>query len=200
MHGCVGEMKSPVFAVIDGLSELENDLKWEEARALLYNLWDQDRENIELFLRLFSECWYLLCEWEVEEGTKGLSWDAFRDTLIECTTYGLEHFNQDIRFLWLGGYMISMFPYLFYRDESDEDKSGALYLKWESKGNEMSEKAARQEPNNLLAKLNFVGSYQFVTANGNDEYLETKKRLAPFLGKYFPGDTIIEEYFREIYS
>ena len=78
----------------------------------MYNLWDQDRENIELFLRLFSECWYLLCEWEVEEGTKGLSWDAFRDTLIECTTYGLEHFNQDIRFLWIGGYMISMFPYL----------------------------------------------------------------------------------------
>ena len=97
--------------------------------------------------------------------------------------------------------MIGLFPYLFYHSEGLEQQDWeALYLKWESKGNEMSDKAARQEPNNLLAKLNFVGSYQFVTASGNDEYLETKKRLAPFLGKYFPGDTIIEEYFREIYS
>ena len=62
----------------------------------------------------------------------------------------------------------------------------------------MSDKAARQEPNNLMAKLYSVGSYQFTVANGKDEYLETKKRLVPLLGKYFSGDTAIEEYFREM--
>ena len=188
-----------VFLEVKGLSELESAEKWEEARAMLYKLWNADRENIDLFLRLFSECWYVLCEWNAVVDAEGLSWETFQDTLVECTMYGLDHFGGDTRFLWMGGYMIGLFPYLFYRGEGLDQKDwDALYLKWESKGNEMSEKAARQEPNNLLARFNFVGSYQFVTANGNDEYLEAKKRLVPLLDKYFPGNTAIEEYFKDI--
>ena len=192
-------MKRPVFAVIDGLSELENDLKWEKARAMLYNLWEQDRENIELFLRLFSECWYLLCEWEVEEGTKGLSWDAFQNTLIECTTYGLEHFNQDIRFLWIGGYMISMFPYLFYRDERDEDKSGALYLKWESKGMEMLGQAVKQKPCDISTVL-YLGSFprNEMSTTTEEVYREATRSVCQHLNEYFPGISTIEQYFKEI--
>ena len=188
-----------VFVEVKGLLELERAEKWEEARALLYELWNADRENVDLFLRVFSECWYVLCEWDAVVDAKGLSWDIFQDTLIECTTYGLAHFGGDSRFLWVGGYMIKTFPYLFYRGEGpDKENIAALNSKWESKGTEMSDKAARQEPNNLMAKLYSVGSYQFTVANGKDEYLEIKKRLVPLLGKYFPGDTAIEEYFRDM--
>lgn len=188
-----------VFLEVKGLSGLERAEKWEEARAMLYELWNADRENIDLFLRLFSECWYVLCEWDAVVKSECLSWETFQGTLVECTMYGLDHFDGDTRFLWMGGYMIGLFPYLFYRGEGIDQKDwDALYLKWEAKSNEMSKKAARQEPNNLLAKLNVVGSYQFIVANGKDEYLETKKRLVPLLGKYFPGDTAIEEYFRDM--
>lgn len=190
------EMKSPVFVVIDGLSELENALKWEKARAMLYSLWDQDRKNIELFLRLFSECWYLLCEWEVEKGTKGLSWGTFQNTLIECTTYGLEHFNQDIRFLWMGGYMISMFPYLFYYDE---DKTGTLYLKWESKGMEMLTQAAKQKSCDISTVL-YLGSFPRNEMNTAMDklYREATRSVLQHLKEYFPGTSMIEQYFKEI--
>lgn len=56
-----------VFPMIEGLEELEKEEKWEEARVMLYDLWSTDKENIDFFLRLSSECWFLVAEWEVEK-------------------------------------------------------------------------------------------------------------------------------------
>ena len=53
-----------VFVEVKGLLELERAEKWEEARALLYKQWNADRGNVDLFLRVFLECWYVLCEWD----------------------------------------------------------------------------------------------------------------------------------------
>ena len=97
--------------------ELERAEKWEEARAMLYELWNADRENIDLFLRLFSECWYVLCEWNAVVDAEGMSWETFQDTLVECTMYGLDHFGGDTRFLWMGGYYdwVVSLPVLSFR-------------------------------------------------------------------------------------
>ena len=75
-----------VFPVIEGLEELERDAKWEEARVMLYDLWTADKDNINFFMRLSSECWFLVAEWEVEK-TDGLDWEIFHDTLIECMKF-----------------------------------------------------------------------------------------------------------------
>ena len=56
-----------VFPVIEGLEELEKEEKWEEARVILYDLWSADKENLDFFMRLSSECWFLVAEWEVEK-------------------------------------------------------------------------------------------------------------------------------------
>ena len=63
-----------VFPIIEGLEELEKKEKWEEARVILYDLWSADKENLDFFMRLSSECWFLVAEWEVEK-TNGLDWD-----------------------------------------------------------------------------------------------------------------------------
>lgn len=187
-----------VFVEVKGLLELERAEKWEEARALLYKQWNADRGNVDLFLRVFSECWYVLCEWDAVVDAKGLSWDIFQDTLIECTTYGLAHFGKETRFLWAGGYMIALFPDLFYRGEGlDKKDIDALYLEWESKAYEMSELAGRKDPDDPLIRYYYV-RLPSVLARGIDEYKEAKRRLVPLLGQYFPGDTAIEEYFRDI--
>ena len=62
-----------VFPVIEGLEELEKEKKWEEARVILYDLWSADKDNLDFFMRLSSECWFLVAEWEVEKnGWPGL--------------------------------------------------------------------------------------------------------------------------------
>lgn len=38
-----------IFIEVKGLSELESAEKWEEARAMLYELWNADRGNVDLF-------------------------------------------------------------------------------------------------------------------------------------------------------
>ena len=113
-------------------------------------MWNADRDDLDLLLRVLSECWHVLVDWYCCIKNDGLSYEAFKDTLIECMTYGLTHFGRDPRFLLLAGYMISMFPYLFY---DDPDPRGVLGLEWESKGKDMLALAYRQNPDNLMAKV-----------------------------------------------
>jgi hypothetical protein len=188
------------FIAINGLSKLEDHEKWGEARIMLYELWNADRDNIELLLRLFSECWYVLCEWGCimkedpsEYSSESPSYRVFKNTLIECATYGLTHFSRDSRFLWMAGYMISKFPYLFY-DNSD------LYLEWESKGLEMLALLCKQNPDDLMAKVVHLGSLPSSAANAKKEYREAKRKLTPLLDDYFAGSTAIEQYFKEVLS
>ena len=193
----------PFFIAVDGLAELENREKWEEARALLYRLWNADRENIDLFFRVFTECWYVLSDWGCMIGTKpdeDPSFLIFVDTLIECTAYGLIHFNKDTRFLWIAGYMISMFPYLFYKPDNDGPDSGELYLKWETKGTEMSILAYKQNPDDLIARIMYLGSIpiSIMTENEKKESNEILRKLTPVLDEYFTDNTAIERHFKRI--
>jgi hypothetical protein len=187
------------FTAINGLSELEDREKWEEARFMLYELWNADRENLDLLLRLLSECWYVLCEWGCsimisdEDPAENPIFRIFKDTLIECTTYGLTHFSNDPRFLWMAGYMISMFPYLFY-----DGDTGDLYTEWESKGKEMLALLYKQNPNDLMAKIAHLGSY--LISDADKEYRKAKRKLTPLLGNYFTDSTVIEQYFKNVLS
>ncbi len=195
------------FIAVNGLSELENDEKWEEARTLLYELWNADRDNIDLFLRLFSECWYVVCEWgciiiksseyPYKDPAKDPSYQTFRDTLIECATYGLTHFSRNPRFLWMAGYMISMFPDLFFDIHNDDPRFSDLYRQWESKGKEMLALVSKQNPNDLMARVMHLGSRPISDAQEKKEYREAKRKLTPLLGEYFTESTEIERYFKE---
>lgn len=178
------------FIEINGLAKLENHQKWEKARTMLYELWNANRENLDLLLRLLSECWCVLYHW-TDINNKNLSYQAFKDTLVECITYGLTHFSKDFRFLWMGGYMISLSPDLFYDGDTD-----VLYPEWKSKGNEMLALLYRQNPNNLMAEVLYLGLHP-VSVEYN-KYKEAKKRLIPLLDEYFTEDTGIERYFRSV--
>ena len=172
--------------------ELEREERWEDARVMLYELWNADRENIDLFLRLFSECWYVLAEWGLLK-TEGLSWETFRDTLIECTEYGLAHFNEDTRFLWMGGYMINLFPYEFYRGAD----GGDLYLEWEARGLKMLAQAVEQSPMDLT-KAMYLGAIpgNEMTEDMRKASNEAWKSMQQHIRDYFSGNSAIEKYFR----
>lgn len=178
-----------VFLEVDGLAELERREEWEKARRLLYRLWEQDRMNVRRLCRLSAECWCVLCEWDCWTHKPDLSPEPFKNTLIEATEFGIRHFSRDITFLWLSGYMISQFPYLFDHEHSDQS-----FSTWESTGKHMLRTAAGLKPDDVIASILYLGS-----SPGHTEAYRTERvRFQPFLDDAFPGDTLIEAYFRDI--
>jgi len=191
-----------VFPVIEGLEELEKEEKWEEARVILYDLWSADKENLDFFMRLSSECWFLVAEWEVEK-TDGLDWEVFQDTLIECMTYGIgvPRFYENTYFLCIVGYMITLLPELCFNEKTKQGTFSETFLKWESHGKEMLVKAVKRNPIDLVMAL-YLG---FSRKNERNEKMEemfvkARRSVRKHIGEYFPGNSAIEEYFKEVFS
>jgi len=178
------------FSDVDSLAELESHEKWEEARCLLQKMWESDRLNSKKLIRLLSECWHVLSLWDCCIKTEELSYNVFQSTLIEYTEFGLRNFENDPYFLSVTGYMISLFPYLFYElGECDR------YKEWENKGKEMLLKSKKLNPDDAIANILYLG-----TTPDFAKYNEAKFSIAPSLVGYFPGETAIEIYFRDILS
>ena len=191
-----------VFPVIEGLEELEKEEKWEEARVILYDLWSADKDNLDFFMRLSSECWFLVAEWEVEK-TDSLDWEVFQDTLIECMTYGIgvPHFYDNTYFLCIVGYMITLLPELCFNEKTKQGTFSETFLKWESHGKEMLVKAVKRNPIDLVMAL-YLG---FSRKNERNEEMEemfvkAKKSVRKHIGEYFPENSAIEQYFKEVFS
>jgi len=180
------------FIKVDGLEDLEKQEKWEEARSLLDDAWQEDKLNSDKLLRLLSECWYVLSLWDCCINTEKLSHQAFQDTLIECMNFGLLNLGNAPRFLCVAGDMASFLPYLFYNCGS-----GDLFVEWEQKGLEMLHKSTLLDPNDLLAKTLNLGTSAHSSEYAS-EYAEAKKRLSSQLSSLFPSETAIELYYKDI--
>ena len=175
------------FIEVEGLYELEIQEKWEEARELLYKMWENDKLNSKKLIRLLFECWYVLAEWNCIN-TSSISRKALQDTLIECTDFGIQNFMDDVHFLCVAGYMISLFPYLFYNHGD-----GDFYTELEQKGLGMLRKACELNPNDRIAMALNLG---FKLDLKEGEYNEVIRPLSNELAKLFPRKTAIETYFK----
>ena len=73
-----------VFIEIQNLQKLEKEGKWEQVVSLLENKWYQDKNNIDIMLRLASECWYIMSNWEfLGLNNSDLEFDNVQSILIE---------------------------------------------------------------------------------------------------------------------
>ena len=190
MRGLKRGDKMNGFLEVQNLLELEQAGRWNSAKEILYNLWYEDKNDIDKLCRVLAECWYVLSAWDCCTRNETLSFDAFKAILAEVMQYGLTHFSTNADFLWKSGYMISLFPYLFY-----EESSESLYNEWEQKGKSMLYSATQIDPDNLISKVLCLGTHAF-----SDEYLNSKMKLAPLLYAAFPGHTAIEVYFKDVLS
>ena len=178
------------FLEVAELVTLEQQEKWEEARSLLFDQWNSDKNSIDKLLRMMTECWYVLVEWDCCIANEGLSFQQFKETLMLSADYGLQHFPENSRFLCMAGYMISLFPYLFYQDGLDYN-----YLELEQKGKEMLAASYALNPDDPVATVFSLG-----TKNQDQEYLEAKAMFSASFTDLFQGETAIEQYFRDILS
>ena len=176
-----------VFCQITGLIELEQTSQWDKARILLIQKWEHNK-SAEHTLRLISECWYVLVMWELIENTnKG--YDDFIHTLQKSTRFGCRNYTHDATFLCIVGYMISLMPHLFVRENSQMN-----YSQTEIYGKELLYRAKVLEKNNILIDTLYSGFQKYTTERPQTE----TEKLKPVLHEYFPGNSAIELYFKEI--
>lgn len=128
-----------VFIPVEGLLNLEQSNKWNEAITLLHNYWLTDLSNSRTACRLIAECWYVLSDWGLY-AEEDMSFDFIKKIMIYTTRYGLGHY-KDVDFLWTVGYMISLFPYLFHNEQ--QETADAL---WQSKGKALLKKPQKWIP------------------------------------------------------
>lgn len=181
-----------VFIEIQNLQKLEKEGKWEQVVSLLENKWYQDKNNIDIMLRLASECWYIMSNWEfLGLNNSDLEFDNVQSILIETYNYFSKNCTTNNKALAIFGYMVSLFPNYFY---TDYDKNGKIFLQYENKGKDMLKLAHINEPENKLYQVLYLG-----TSNNTDKTtIDTKKNLNYIIQQLFPQNTEIEEYFKEV--
>lgn len=181
-----------VFIEIQNLQELEKERKWKQVVSLLQNKWYQDKNNIDIMLRLASECWYIMSNWNfLDLDNSKLNFDDVQSILIETYDYFIKNCITNNKALAIFGYMVALFPNYFY---TDYDKNGKIFLQYENKGKDMLKSAYANEPENKLYKALYLG-----TNNDLDKaVLDAKKDLNNIIQQLFPQDTKIEEYFKEV--
>jgi hypothetical protein len=105
--------------------------------------WKKDSQDLKKFIRLGILYWYMVIEWDCIDTTY-LDYDKYESMLKKLTNIVLNNLDDDA-FLWTFGYMISLFPFYF-----------GEYEEWESKGDEMLEKAHNLRPNDPVIKLVYL--------------------------------------------
>lgn len=163
--------------------QFEREHKWRFACKYLLGLWENERDNADLLLQTIAEHWLTLVDYKDQ-------YIDLKKTLVLLTRYGLKHFNREAKFLSLVGYMITLFPYLFFENSAEEQDG-----RWQKTGESMLLKAYRLEPRNILFKVLYLGSKSYTK-----EYMDAKKQLKTQLYTFFPGETAIEIYFRDVLS
>jgi len=188
---------SYVFKEINGLQELEKDNQWHIARNMLYELWIKDKDNIDVHFRLIGECWYGLVYSGCEIDLSDAEWDLYKKTLIEATEYWLNNYKCLEVYSSIIGYMISLFPYLFYNcDECDEEY---CYRLWEGIGADLINESYDKYKNNHIVRLVYFGNAN-TNSNIKKEYEKEKSIVGNSINKYFTENTEIEKYFIRIWG
>ena len=175
-----------MFSNVENLETLENKNKWKEAVDLLYNLYNNDKSPSN-FIRLASECWYVLSQSEFLSGVSEKDENYFKNILSELYKEIQTQFSDNSDVLTIIGYMSSMFPFYFYEDNTDEN-----FLTYEQQGLKMLKKATELDKNNLFAETLFFGTQNL------KKYEKSKEKLLKEFDKYISGNTAIENYFREV--
>jgi hypothetical protein len=174
-----------VFKINQQLERFELHQDWEGARKLVYDNWISDKNDLEKLLRVGTECWYVITFWD-RITTENLFKENFARNLIEAKNHGISVFSSSDQFNWIFGYMINLFPYWFY------DFDGDIY-KWEKLGKNMIRLACKLNPENAIAKMLSI-------SEKNKEYKKVRQKVSANINQYFPGNTVIECYFRNVLS
>ncbi|KOF08700.1 hypothetical protein AC739_18860 [Planococcus glaciei] len=163
---------------------LESQEKWNEAKSFLLKNWQQDPTDVKVTIRLGFFCWYLLVE-EVPLGVGNVDLDELATILIQATNFGLANLKDHEEFLWIFGYMISLFPYYF-----------GDYEDWEEKGKLMLRRTHELCPDEPVYQYSYISSL----TSDDVELKNGFQQLKTVLEDRFQGKGLLSEYFTSIWQ
>lgn len=214
-----------IFSDIPDVNLLEKEEKWYEACRALYGMWKENRDDLEKLMRLLWECWYLdvedLCFVNFTEEES----DDVRHMFREAYRYGEEHFDRDGKYRWITGYMLSIEGFLMYDltvyqeqlkipgihilDLAEQEAEYRLIsaigilpdeiVRREGYLGTVRDAAAKQE----RKRIRKLFEKKRLTADEKEEKQKIEKEMEENnrkIKEYFPSDSLIDEYFREIYT
>lgn len=165
------------------IDKLEESQKWCDAKYATLKRWYEDIMNSYSLIRLGFLCWYIIVEWGCID-TTGMSEEDFSNceaVLKEVTEFGINNFADDPEFLWIFGYMITLFPWYF-----------GDHLEWEKKGTDMLAFAHHLKPEDPVITM--------VCLNGQPErqYQDACQNSKALLTTRFQGVGVMSTYFRQV--
>lgn len=169
------------------VDRLECQEQYKAAIDFMYEEWIQEPENLKVFLRLSFSCWYVIAENEVlsETDVKKEDIPRFEILLNELLAFGKKEFEEDPDFLWLFGYMISLFP---------ENFGGAVD---EKTGIAMVKEALAIRPQDPVIQLVLLKG--IAHAETLPEYAPLCAVVNAMLPNRFVGEGELQRYFREVF-
>lgn len=169
------------------LEDIEKNSSPLQIVKWLYNRWAEDRSNFQYFLRIGIQCWLNLAFMSLEEMDQDKSaTEMYYSYLSETFAYGLAHFQNEINFLCLYGYMIKLYPYFFTTLSGDYDKDFDY-------GEKMIQKAFLNNSQHPVAAL-------LVEKPNTQEWLEKRIKLKSVFKCLFPGESEADIYFNSVWG
>lgn len=168
------------------VDKLESQEKYKEAYRYMLDQFKGNPEDFRTFIRLSFLCWYVVVErgvltnTDLEEADYG---DCER-SLIELTAYGCAAYGEHPDFLWIYGYMMSLFPEVFKGDYEENEKRGIAML----------EHALVLRPDDLIVQLLLLNEQKTELSHAQ----EVKRKTAQILPERFKGQGEMQRYFREV--
>lgn len=179
------KIEDTLFQEIPNLTGLEQKHKYNATLKLLNDLWSEDEDNLDLILRLASQCWYYLTNENITITSDECNFIFCKKMLIKITDYVIQKdYIENPTCAWFFGYAMTMFPFFFY-EENDDQK----YLFIESLGKNLCRKVLTNETSTIVMK--YIVSQHM---NNEDNSTITNEDL----NIAFPGNSLIEEYFKDI--
>ncbi len=167
--------------VLSNLHELEISNQWKASVLLIEQTYLKDEKNEYLLIRILFQCWFVINVISVSDKGKEFD-DVFFEQLFKYyfhIYFTLEH--RDCYSELFLGFILSIVPIPL-----------EPYEKWEKYGNELIERSFSQNPTSPIARKIMNGK------NNSTMYSYSEEDLLDEINYYFPGKTVMEQYFREV--
>lgn len=172
----------------DEVDEMEAKNYFKAAIFHMREVWLNEPGNLKVFLRLSFLSWHVVVEWPTFDES-----DLEEEDHTECVmllrsllNYGQNHFQESADFQWLFGYMMYLFPFYF----------GSDFDQMEGTAKEMLKKAYILRPEDAILKMTYFENRD--NYKKNHEYHYLCNEVTSTLSERFPGNGVLEKYFREV--
>lgn len=170
----------------DVVDELEDSEHWDKAFKITLNEWRCKPDDLKILIRLAFLCWHLLDYWLLFN-PENLGEERVQKVLDEVTEYGFKLFNDEFDFLWIFGYMLKLFPYMF-----------GEYFEMEQKGIDMIRQAHKINVEDSIVKMLYLASIKERNTEIEAEFKQASLLTDAILSHRFKGNGVLASYFRRV--